>query len=280
MIKLACCIPGGSLMPEGVAEIPKSPAENIIDKCRYLLSIGYDCTECGAGMLLGLSDSELEFIQNENSKRSLNIVAVNSLFPGDWKLSDPKVDKSEYLAYAERLFAILESLDIHYAVFGSGRARSIPENNETDFEDGVDELYGFILSLANRAQAHGVVILIEPLRKKESNIFNTVDETGEFVRKADCGGVKLLFDSFHMAEEKSDVKCVRGYFDIVKHCHISESPKRTIPGASDSADLNYNKEFIKELKDGGYDGVLSVESGFTDFMTEADSALKYMKSLI
>ncbi len=280
MIKLACCIPGGSLMPEGVAEIPKSPAENIIDKCRYLLSIGYDCTECGAWMLLGLSETELEFIRKENDRESLRIVAVNSLYPGDWKLAGPLTDKTEYLDYSERLFTILESLDIHYAVLGSGAARSIPVNDGMEYDDGVDELYGFILSLAHKAQAHGVTVLIEPLRKRESNIFNTVEETGDFVRSADCGGIKLLFDSFHMAEEKSDVKCVRGYFDIVKHCHISESPKRSIPGAADSNDLDYNKKFIGELKNGGYDGVLSVESGFSDFMKDADSALKYLKSLI
>ena len=98
MIKLACCIPGGSLMPEGVAEVPKSPAENIIEKCRYVLSLGYDFTECGGGMLAGLNEEELKLLADENKRESLRIAAVNSLFPGRWRLvRSARVDKTEYL---------------------------------------------------------------------------------------------------------------------------------------------------------------------------------------
>ncbi len=278
MIKLACCIPGGSLMPEGVAEVPKSPAENIIEKCRYVLSLGYDFTECGGGMLAGLNEEELKLLADENKRESLRIAAVNSLFPGRWRLSDPRVDKTEYLEYAEKLFSVMELLGVPYAVFGSGSARTIPD--DVDFDDGADELYGFLLSLAEKAKKHGITLLIEPLRSTESNIFTTVEECGHFVREVDRDNIKLLFDSFHMAEEKSSVKCVRGNFDIVRHCHISESPKRTIPGSTDSADLEYNKAFINELKNGGYNGVLSVESSFSDFYTDAAKALDYLKKLI
>ncbi len=56
MIKISCCIPGGSLMPEGVAGVPEGPVGQIVSKCRYLLSVGYDCTECAGGMVAGLSD--------------------------------------------------------------------------------------------------------------------------------------------------------------------------------------------------------------------------------
>ena len=80
MINLACCIPGGSLMPEGVAEVPKSPAENIIEKCRYVLSLGYDFTECGGGMLAGLNEEELKLLADENKRESLRIAAVTAYF--------------------------------------------------------------------------------------------------------------------------------------------------------------------------------------------------------
>ncbi len=54
----------------------------------------------------------------------------------------------------------------------------------------------------------------------------------------------------------------------------------SIPGSPDSADLEYNKAFINELKNGGYDRVLSVESSFFDFYTDAAKALDYLKKLI
>lgn len=278
MIKLACCIPGGSLMPEGVAEVPLSPAQNIIDKCRFLLSIGYENCECGGGMLSALSDEDVDALVAENDRSSLKIVAVNSLFPGKWKLSDPRIDKSEYYTYAERLFSIMEKLNVSYAVFGSGAARSIP--SDVEYTDGMAELTLFIKNIAESAQKHGVTLLIEPLRSTESNVFTNVRDSGIFVHELNLAGVKLLFDSFHMAEEGSAVTDVRENFDIVRHCHISEAPKRTIPGSSDSGDLEYNKEFIAELKKGGYDGVLSVESGYNDFMTDAKTALEYLKAIV
>ena len=77
MIKLSCCIPGGSLMPEGVAGVPDSPARQIVDKCRYLLSLGYDCTECAGGMLADLTDEEAAWLVAENDRESLRLVAVN-----------------------------------------------------------------------------------------------------------------------------------------------------------------------------------------------------------
>lgn len=278
MIKLACCIPGGSLMPEGVAEVPLSPAQNIIDKCRFLLSTGYDNCECGGGMLSALSDEDVAVLVAENDRSSLKIVAVNSLFPGKWKLSDPRIDKNEYYAYADRLFSIMEKLNVSYAVFGSGAARSIP--SDVEYNDGMAELTLFIKSIAESAQKHGVTLLIEPLRSTESNVFTNVRDSGIFVHELNLAGVKLLFDSFHMSEEGSAVTDVRDNFDIVRHCHISEAPKRTIPGSSDSGDLEYNKEFIAELKKGGYDGVLSVECGYIDFMTDAKTALEYLKAIV
>ena len=91
------------------------------------------------------NEEELKLLADENKRESLRIAAVNSLFPGRWRLSDPRVDKTEYLEYAEKLFSVMELLGVPYAVFGSGSARTIPD--DVDFDDGADELYGFLLSL-------------------------------------------------------------------------------------------------------------------------------------
>ena len=62
MIKLSCCIPGGSLMPEGIGGVPESPARQIVSNCRYLLDLGYDCTECAGGMLADLTPEEVSYL--------------------------------------------------------------------------------------------------------------------------------------------------------------------------------------------------------------------------
>lgn len=276
MIRFACCIPGGSLMPEGVASVPESPAVQIIEKCRYLLKIGYDNTECGGGMLVSLTDEEVACLVEENKKSSLKLTAVNSLFPWEWKLADPKQDKTEFVARAVKIFDIMQALGIPYAVFGSGGARSLLEDC---IEESRASLIGFMKTIAAEAGKRGITLLIEPLRKKETNVFVTVPESGEAIRKIADPNILLLYDAFHMAEEGTSLDCVKEYASMLRHCHIAESPLRTYPGSSDSGDLQYNRTFAKELIESGYDGAVSVECGFKDFKKEAAEALRYLKEI-
>lgn len=278
MIKFACCIPGGSLMPEGVASVPESPAAQIVMKCRYLLEHGYDNTECGGGMLANLTEEEVEYLVLENNRESLKLIAVNSLFPGEWRLADPKTDKAPYIARAVKIFDIMQKLGVPYAVFGSGGARSLHE------EDGLEEsrvvLYDFMRAVADEAEKRGITFLLEPLQKRETNIFVTVPESAKAIEEIGHPNLLLLYDSFHMGVERTSLDCIEDTYKLVRHCHIAEAPRRTCPGSADSRDLGYNYRFIKELMARGYEGVVSVECGYRDFKTDAIKALKYLKDIV
>ncbi len=278
MILFGCAIPGGSFMPEGVAEVPDSPDLQIREKCRAVLNAGYDFTECGGGMLTGLNDAQRENLLNENAKNSLKIRAVNSLFPGSFRLADPSGGAETYVAYAANLFDIMRELGAEYAVFGSGAARTIRADTYT-YEDGLHTLNEFIAAAGTEAEKRGITLVIEPLRKAETNIFVTVPESGDYLRKRNLPGVKLLYDAFHMAEEGTDLSCVCEYADLLRHCHIAESPRRTRPGAADSADLSYNRKFAAELRKSGYSGGISIECGFTDFEKEIRLAREYLTEI-
>ncbi len=278
MIRFGCAIPGGSFMPEGVAEVPVSPEEQIREKCRAVLAAGFDFTECGGGMLLALDEVQREKLLNENAKASLNIEAVNSLFPWTLRLADPKADMESSVAYAAGLFDIMRDLGAKYAVLGSGAARMI-RGDEYDADEGRATLTKFITAIGKEADSRGITVVIEPLRKAETNIFVTVPESGEYVRALNQPGVKLLYDAFHMAEEGTDLSCVCEYADLLRHCHIAEAPKRSYPGCADSADLSYNKRFAKELIRSGYNGGVSVECGFSDFLAELKLAKAYLDEI-
>ena len=278
MIQFGCAIPGGSFMPEGVAEVPTAPDVQIREKCRAVLKAGFDFTECGGGMLTGLNAEQRENLLNENAKDSLKLLAVNSLFPGHYRLADPNSSKDEYLAYAANLFGIMRDLGAKYAVLGSGAARTI-HADAYSYEEGLETLTGFITKLGAEADRHGITVVIEPLRKAETNIFVTVPESGDYVRKLNTPGVKLLYDAFHMAEEGTDVSCVGEYADLLRHCHIAEAPKRSRPGSPDSGDLSYNCRFAQELIKAGYSGGVSVECGYTDFAEDIRLAHAYLHEI-
>ncbi len=278
MIQFGCAIPGGSFMPEGVSEVPESTDILIIEKCRKVLAAGYDFTECGGGMLSSLDRRQRETLLNENAKEPLRIHAVNSLIPRHFRLADPNSNKDGYLAYFADLFDLMRELGAKYAVFGSGTARSIYADTYSA-GDGMKSLADFITKLGMQASSVGITVVIEPLRKAETNVFVTVPETGEFVRELNQPGVKLLYDSFHMVEEKTDLSCVGKYADLVYHCHMSEAPLRTHPGSPDSGDLSYNRRFALELLKSGYRGGVSVECAFGDFEKDIVRAHAYLHEI-
>ncbi len=277
MVKLGCCIPGGSFMPEGEAAVPESVADKIIKMCRYLVKIGYDYTESSGWMLVGLSDEDVDKLVAADREDPLKMIAVNSMFPGDFRLADPDADHTPYVAHAARLFSIMERLGARYAVFGSGTARAIADG--ADPEKGKATLVDFMRKIGAEAKKHGVTVVIEPLRKRETNVFVTVPETAEVLRELNDENVCLLYDSFHMAEEGTPLTAVGENIGLVRHCHISEAPARTYPGYNKDGTLDYNRIFASELVRLGYEGAVDVECGFDDFEGDTLKALEYMRKI-
>ena len=277
MVKFGCCLPGGSFMPEGVAEVPQSPAESIIAKCRYILDCGFDFTEIGGGMLVGLDDAGFHKVLAENEKASLGLYAANSLFPKELRMGDPAADRSGQKAYIQKLVDHFVPLGIRYAVFGSGVARSIPEG--VSREDGLASLRRFMGDFSEYAYSRGVTLVIEPLRKKETNVYVTVPESAAEVRAIGDPGVQLLCDAFHMAEEETPAETVREVGSLIRHCHMAEAPDRTCPGTFTTGDPQYNRRFAKCLNEIGYTGGVSAECGFNDFRADIPAILRYMHEI-
>lgn len=277
MVKLGCCLPGGSFMPEGVAEIPQSPAQSLIAKCRYILETGFDYTEVGGGMLVGLDDAEWSAVLRENEKAPLGLYAANSLFPRELRMGDPAADRDAQLAYIRKLVDHFVPVGIRYAVFGSGVARSIPDG--VSRADGIAALRRFMTDFADYAYPRGVTLVIEPLRKKETNIFVTVPESAAEVRALANPGIQLLCDAFHMAEEGTPADAVLAAGTLIRHCHMAEAPDRTCPGTFTTGDPRYNREFARCLNQIGYTGGVSAECGFDDFKTDVPKILAYMREI-
>lgn len=277
MVKLGCCLPGGSFMPEGVAEIPQSPAQSLIAKCRCILETGFDYTEVGGGMLVGLDDTEWSAVLRENEKAPLGLYAANSLFPRELRMGDPAADRDAQSAYIRKLVDRFAPLGIRYAVFGSGVARSIPDG--VSRADGIAALRRFMTDFADYAYPRGVTLVIEPLRKKETNVFVTVPESAAEVRALANPGIQLLCDAFHMAEEGTPADAVLAAGTLIRHCHMAEAPDRTCPGTFTTGDPQYNREFARCLNQIGYTGGVSAECGFDDFKTDVPKILAYMREI-
>ncbi len=109
--------------------------------------------------------------------------------------------------------------------------------------------------LGPRAHALESTLLLEPLNRYESNLFNTVAETLAFLDTLRTKNVKLLCDLFHMNLEEADIAAaLRLAGPRLGHVHFADSNRRAIGlGHTDVAPI------AAALKDIGYAGYVSAE---------------------
>ncbi len=198
--------------------------------------------------------------------------AANVFLPGDLPVVGPAVDQARVEAYVAEAVARLGGLGVRVLVFGSGRARSIPDG--FDRAAALDQLEAFTRLAAAAALAQGVQLVIEPLRRAESNVFNSVREAGAFVRGRQIGDARVLADLYHMQEEGEDFGALDDCADLLAHTHVADSG-RTPPGQGDW-DL---QGFLERLRAAGYAGACSIECIWSDFAAEAPAAVAHMRSV-
>ncbi|MBL9171874.1 MAG: sugar phosphate isomerase/epimerase [Verrucomicrobiales bacterium] len=109
--------------------------------------------------------------------------------------------------------------------------------------------------LGPRAHVYGVPLLLEPLNRYETNLFNTVDDTVSYLSSLRTRNVKLLCDCFHMnIEEVSIADSLRRAGSSVGHVHLADSNRQ-------AAGLGHTDfgAVAQALQDIGYAGYLSAE---------------------
>lgn len=109
--------------------------------------------------------------------------------------------------------------------------------------------------LAPRAHALGVPLLLEPLNRYESNLFNTVADTLAFLDTLQTRNVRLLCDLFHENIEEADVAgALRLAGARLGHVHFVDSNRRAAGlGHLDMAPV------AEALREVGFDGYASAE---------------------
>ncbi len=107
------------------------------------------------------------------------------------------------------------------------------------------------------ADEFGVDMVMEPINGFEIDSLNTVGETAAFLAQVNHPRVKLMVDNFHVnLEESPDFvqNELPKYCPALAHVHLADTNRRA-PG---TGTFDY-AGFLRTLKQGGYEGFLSVE---------------------
>ena len=199
----------------------------------------------------------------------------NYLFEELERITDESLDDPQ----REKALARAKKVGVDTVVFGSGASRKIQDGFSR--EKAVEQLELVCRKYLDPIAAkNGITIVIEPLNKTETNIFNSVEEAMIFVNKLSLANVKCLADTYHMDLESEPYSNVRLAGNALRHAHIANPDGRVMPLAGDKNDY---VPFMKYLREINYFGRLSVEAGVPEGMTLKNAlceTVQFLKSIV
>jgi D-psicose/D-tagatose/L-ribulose 3-epimerase len=243
------------------------------DRFEAAQAAGFDYVETNASKVAALTEEEFQKLAAQVAQLKIPLAASMSFIPGAIKLTGPDVDPAKQMTYVTGVLGRLKQLGVKVVVFGSGGARRVPDGFSKD--EAFNQLVDFCRRIAPVARDNGITIVVEPLRKQETNIINTAREGLALVKAADRPEIRLLVDYYHLAEEGENADIIAEAGPLLAHTHIANPKGRVFPL---NADESPYAGFFANLCKIGYQGRLSVEASTKDFAAEAPQSLALLRN--
>jgi Sugar phosphate isomerases/epimerases len=242
---------------------------------RELTKIGYDYIELPLAQIMALSEDEFQELREQMGSYGIRCRACNNFFPVSVRLTGRDVNDSVISDYVAAAVRRASGLGAESIVFGSSGAKNVPDGFSV--ERAWEQLVHLLRLIDSIVASAGIVVAIEPLNRRESNIVNTVAEGLKLAQETDREHIRLLVDYYHLIAEDGDIASVTRAAGYLSHLHIANPAGRHFPSENDKADYS---EFLKCVHDAGYAGKISVEAYSTDVVHDASGALEYLKHSI
>jgi len=235
--------------------------------------IGFDYAELNLSAVAALSEEDFTALFAAVQENGLPVEAMNVLFPGGITLVGSQANLADVKAYLAKAFPRAQALGAEVIVFGSGRARMIPDG--VSDEEAQAALVAAAKLVGMEAAKFGLTVVMEPLNRGETNSVNSLAEGKAIADAADLPNVQLLADFYHMSKEQEPMDEV-GKAGALAHTHIARGEGRTYPLSRSEDDY---EGFFRALSAIGYTGRMSIEGGTQDFEADAPAALAFLRGL-
>lgn len=238
---------------------------------------GFDYMECGFSMLSRADDEVYAKFKTALEENGIRCEAANCFMPADLPVIGHDYGSDKYVGYIENGMKRGKELGMECVVFGSSAARNVPDG--VRYAEGFRQLGDFLGRVVSPiAEKYGMTVVIEPLRKDETNIINTVKEGTMLAVISGKDNIACLADLYHMvSDDNSDIRQLKG---SIRHAHFSNpysknNLKREFPKSFDEYDY---RSFIDALEYAGCERC-SVEARCLDYPTEAVESGNFIKLL-
>lgn len=238
-------------------------------------ALGFSYVELPLAQMMALSEAAFA----EGPLRALREAGIpcdccNNFFPASVRLTGERPDPSA-IEYAKRAMDRAARAGARRLVFGSSGARNVPDGFPV--ETAWAQIAELLAAIGPLAQERGIVLVIEPLNRLESNILNSLGEGLRMAREVCHPAVACLVDYYHAALSGDACDALSGAGGLLKHTHLARPLGRAMPVCTGEEPY---LRFFQALRAIGYDERLSLEAFVRqDFASEASRALALMKEL-
>lgn len=247
-----------------------------IEKAKYAKELGYDYVESHCQNIAKMTYEELDDFKN----CGIPVFSANCFI--GLRVIGPNKNPDEINTYLDTMFEKANYLGIKICVFGSSGARNIRDDEPPmSTEQAYDEIASFLREfVVPRCEKYDICVAIEPLRKAESNVINTIEEGVKVAEKTGSDYIKVLCDVKHMVEENDSFDNINKYASWLIHAHTSNpfpdastGKKRIYPREGDSFDQSL---FFLPLVNQGVQQC-AIEADVIDFKIDAAEAILALK---
>jgi len=241
-----------------------------------IAAAGFDYVEMPLGVIAQMPDAAFGQLVERVAHSGIRCETCTNLFPATLRVTGPDIDEAAIGQYATAALTRARRLGADCIVFGSGRSRNVPES--FDRTAAWAQLVHLLQRLAPLAEASGLDIAIEPLRRQESNILNTYGEACRLAQAVARPSIRALVDYYHLATECEPADAIVAGAKWLRHVHFASLEGRRFPsGQNEGKDSVSVRDFFRALKSASYDGRISLEAFTDDFDREAGPALRFLR---
>lgn len=243
-----------------------------IEWIKILKEYGYDYVELPLAQITELTDDKFNELIELLNKEKIRCEVCNNFFPTNIRLTGNNINNNLINDYINKALDRAAKLGVDIIVFGSGPAKNVPE--EFDKKSAWNQIVYLLRDISYKINNLGIQIAIEPLRKEECNIINTVEEAYKLTKDINRDNIRVLVDYYHLREEKEDPKILLTVRENLNHIHFARPDGRRYPKLINEDEY---EEFINCVRESGYMKRVSIEAYSNDVNNDAENTIKFFK---
>lgn len=236
-------------------------------QCKLAADLGYDGLELAPFTLAddptALTDAQIAACRRTAEDHGLRIFGLHWLLVAPAGLSIVSPDAALRQRTREvmvRLVELCAALGGSYLVHGSPKQRSVPAGSTR--EEALERARECLSGAAAAAARCGVTYCLEPLARRETDLFNTVEECAALVEEIGSPALRTMVDCSAAGQtEKLPVHEVMAQWmprGVIGHVQVND-PNRRGPGQG-ALDFGPVLRVLRDMEaQGHFPGILGVE---------------------